>query len=76
MDRRDDSFDRDIGDLEPADLDLEDAEGPLRSLHEDFSTETLIAAYHSIAASWNAESLTVGQGIPNLLPRASQRALD
>jgi hypothetical protein len=36
-------------------------------LNKDFSTETLIAVYHSVAMSWRKESLIAGQRIPTLL---------
>ncbi|KAH6691787.1 hypothetical protein BKA61DRAFT_742494 [Leptodontidium sp. MPI-SDFR-AT-0119] len=71
VDRPDDSFDRDIDDAVPADMDLNTDE-PLDTVNEDFSTETLIAAYYSIAMSWRKESLVAGQRIPTLLSRASQ----
>src|SRR6266516_7352760 len=48
MEMSQDSFDRDVDDIDPTSLDL-DVEEPLHSLHENFSTESFIAAYHSIA---------------------------
>ena len=59
----------------PTDLDLFDSEVALDTLLEDFSTETLIAAYHSIARSWNKESLNAGQRIPTLLSGMAQTPL-
>jgi hypothetical protein len=53
------SFDRDIDSEVRADLDLDD-EDPLDALQEDFSTETIIAAYHSVAMSWCKQSLLAG----------------
>lgn len=52
MDGSQNSFTRDLDVEAPADLDLFDDEEALDTLQEDFSTETLIAAYHSVATSW------------------------
>jgi hypothetical protein len=65
------SFDRDLDGEVPGDLELDD-EDSLNTLQEDFSTETLIAAYHSVAMSWCNESLLAGQRIPTLLSGATQ----
>jgi hypothetical protein len=56
----------------PADLDLFDGEEALDTLLEDFSTEALIAAYHSVARSWYKESLIAGQRIPTLVSGVAQ----
>jgi len=66
-----DFFDHDIDDVDPAGLDL-DTEEPPHSLGESFSTESLIAAYHSIATSWRKESIITGQRIPTLLSGISR----
>jgi hypothetical protein len=66
-----DSFDCDIDDVDPTNLDL-DTEEPLNSLDENFSTESLIAAYHSIAISWHKESIAAGRRIPTLLSGTSR----
>lgn len=71
MNRPDDSFYCDVDDVVPGDMDL-DAEEPLDTVNENFSTETLIAAYHSITMSWRKESLIAGQRIATLSSRASQ----
>jgi hypothetical protein len=52
MDGSQSSFTPDLDSEVPADLDLFDGEEALDTLLEDFSTETLIAAYHSVARSW------------------------
>jgi hypothetical protein len=56
--------------VDPTNLDL-DTEEPLNSLDENFSTESLIAVYHSIAISWHKESIAAGQRIPTLLSGTS-----
>lgn len=66
-----DFFDYDIGNIEPANLDS-DAEEPLNSLHQEFSTKSLITAYHSTVVSWHKEGLATSERIPSLLPRTSQ----
>jgi hypothetical protein len=71
VNRSHNSSDGDLDDEVPADLDLDDEE-PLDTLKEYFSTETLIAAYHSVAMSWCKESLIAGQRIPTLLSGATQ----
>jgi hypothetical protein len=71
MNRPDNSFDRDVDNAVPANVDL-DAEEPLDAVNEFFSTKALITAYHSITMSWRKESLVAGQRIPALLSRASQ----
>ena len=60
-------FTQDLNGEMPANLDLSDGEDALDTLLEDFTTETLIAAYHSVARSWYKESLISGQRIPTLL---------
>jgi hypothetical protein len=66
-----DSPDRDIDNMDPTNLDLE-TEEPLNSLDENFSTESLIAVYYSIAISWYKESIAAGQRIPTLLSGTSR----
>jgi hypothetical protein len=61
-----DSFDREVDDVDFAILDA-DPEHSSCSLHEELSTESLIAAYHSIALSWHKESLIAAQRIPHIL---------
>ena len=41
-------------------------------MHEGFSTESLITAFHSIAISWHKEGLAAGKRIPSLLPGTSR----
>ena len=65
MDKSQDSFDRDVEEIEPPNLDSDNEEAQ-NSLDEDFSAESLIAAYHSVARSWYKESLIAGQRIPTL----------
>jgi hypothetical protein len=60
-----DALDHDIDDMESANLDL-DAEDTLSSLQQEFTTETLISAYHSIATSWHKERSTTSKRIPSL----------
>jgi hypothetical protein len=75
MNGSEDTFNHDLDDEGAADLDF-DVAGPLDTLNEDFSIETLIAAYHSVAMSWRKESLIAGQRIPTLLSGTTQaRAL-
>jgi hypothetical protein len=70
MNRSKDTFNHDLDDEAADDLDF-DVEEPLDTLNEDFTTETLIAAYHSVAMSWYKESLTARQRIPALLSSAT-----
>ena len=65
----DDSFDRDVDELEPANFDSggEDGEEFFHLQDENFNAETLIAAYHSISKSWDRETLVTGRRIPTLL---------
>jgi hypothetical protein len=65
-----DSFNRDLCDKVPAELHSDD-EDPLGTLKEDLTTETLIAAYNSVALSWRKESLITGRRIPALLSGAT-----
>ena len=75
INKSEDTFHHNLNNKIPADLDY-DVEEPLDTLNEDLSTETLIAAYHSIAMSWRKESLIAGQRIPTLLAGTTQaRAL-
>jgi hypothetical protein len=69
-----DSFDHDIDDIDPANIeDIDaDADDPLRPLDDEFSTETLIAGYSFISTSLHKEVLAVGERIPSLLLRSSQ----
>jgi len=71
MNGSEDTFDHDLHDEVAADLDF-DVEEPLDALNEDFSTETLITAYHSVVLSWRKESLIAGQRIPTLLAGTTQ----
>jgi hypothetical protein len=71
MNTFEDTFDHSLDDEGAADLDF-DVEEPLDTLNEDFGTETLIAAYHSVAMSWRKESLISGQRIPTLLAGTTQ----
>jgi hypothetical protein len=75
MDRSQNSFTRDLDIEVPAVLDLFDGEESLEMLLDDFSTETLIAAYRSTARSRYKESLLAGQRIPALLSGAAQTPL-
>ena len=61
-----DFFDREIDDVDLAMLDS-NPEDSSYSLHEELTSESLIAAYHSIALSWHKESLIAAQRIPNIL---------
>ena len=63
--RSQDYAEHSIDDVVPDDLDL-DTEECLNSLHEEYSSESLIAAYHSIATSWHREVIDVGKNIPSL----------
>ena len=60
----DDSFDRDVDELDVQDLDLEDEDGAVRN--DDIDIETLIAAYHSIRNRWHREALLSADRIPAL----------
>jgi len=71
MNTSEDIFDHDLNDEVAADILDFDVEEPLDTLNEDFTTETLIAAYHTVAMSWYKESLTAGQRIPALLSSAT-----
>jgi hypothetical protein len=75
MDRSQNSSTRDLDIEVPADLDLFDSEESLEILLDDFSTESLIAAYRSTTTSWYKESLLAGQRIPALLSGAAQTPL-
>ncbi|KAH9203038.1 hypothetical protein DL95DRAFT_180650, partial [Leptodontidium sp. 2 PMI_412] len=66
MNTFEDTFDHNLDGEVATDLDF-GVEEPLDTLNEDFSTETLIAAYHSVALSWQKESLVAAQRIPTLL---------
>ena len=63
--RPNDSFNHDIDDIEPVNLDLND-EGSYNPMDEEFNAETLMAAYHSIATSWDKERFNIGRHIPIL----------
>jgi hypothetical protein len=69
--QHDDSLDYDIGNVELVDPDS-DSEEALIPVDEDFNAETLIAAYHSIAKSWNTERLIIAQRVPAVLPRTTR----
>ncbi|KAH9203041.1 hypothetical protein DL95DRAFT_399711, partial [Leptodontidium sp. 2 PMI_412] len=71
MNTFEDTFDHNLDDEIAANLDY-DVEEPLDTLNENFSTETLIAAYYSIAMSWRKESLVAGQRILTLLAGTTQ----
>jgi hypothetical protein len=71
MNTSEDIFDHDLNDEVAADILDFDVEEPFDTLNEDFTTETLIAAYHTVAMSWYKESLTAGQRIPALLSSAT-----
>lgn len=71
MNRSEDTIIHDFNNEIAANLDF-DVEEPLDTLNENFSTETLIAAYRSVAMSWYKESLIAGQHIPALLAGTSQ----
>jgi hypothetical protein len=73
MNRSEDTFIHGLDGNVPADLDSFDGEEALDTLLEDFSTETLIAAYHS--RSWYKESLIAGQRIPTLLSGVARTPL-
>ena len=60
----DDSFDRDVDELDVQDFDLEDEDGTVRN--DDVDVETLIAAYDSIRNRWNREALLSADRIPAL----------
>lgn len=58
-------FDRDIDELAISDFDS-DADDSLENLDETVSVETLIAAYHSVAKTWDHEMLATERRIPSL----------
>jgi hypothetical protein len=60
----DNSFDRDVDELDGQDFDLEDEDGTVRN--DDVDVETLIAAYDSIRNRWNREALLSADRIPAL----------
>jgi len=66
MNRSKDTSNYDLDDEGAADLDFNVKE-PLGMLNEEFSIETLIAAYYSVIMSWHKESLIAGQCISTLL---------
>ncbi|KAH6692767.1 hypothetical protein BKA61DRAFT_280774 [Leptodontidium sp. MPI-SDFR-AT-0119] len=66
MNTFEETFDHNLDGEVATDLDF-GVEEPLDTLNEDFSTETLIAAYHSVALSWQKESVVAAQRIPTLL---------
>ena len=63
-----DSIDHTIDDTYTDPVDSED---PANLLHQEFSLETLISAYHSIMMSWHKEGLATGKRIPSLQSRSS-----
>jgi hypothetical protein len=67
-----DPFDSDIDNIEAINLDL-DTKKTLHSLDKSFSTESLIAAYYSITASWCKERITAGQRIHTLLQSSNRQ---
>src|SRR5436190_15678137 len=64
------SFDRDIDNFDPGDIDSDNENPPIPLSHE-FSNESLISAYHTISTSWHKESLATSKHIPSLLPKSS-----
>jgi hypothetical protein len=62
-----DFFDQDINDVDFTNLDSDDED----SSPEELSSESLIAAYHSIAKSWQKECTIVANRVPNLLSAIS-----
>jgi hypothetical protein len=71
MHKSQDSYNRNVDEIQPANLDSDNEEAQ-NSLDEDFSTESLIVAYHSVPRSWYKESLIAGQRIPTLRSGTSQ----
>ena len=71
----DESLAYDIDNMEPAneDLDIEEAH---MLIDENLNAETLITAYHSIAKSWDTETLITAQRIPALLSETRSRKLE
>ena len=65
-----DDIDHDIDDMEPTTLDF-DIEVSRNSFPDEFSNESLITAYLSIARSCYQEGLNIGKHIPTLLSRRS-----
>jgi len=57
-----------IDNMIPTNMDF-DLDEPLISPPEEFTTETLITAYYSIARSWYRENQLIGKRIPILLSR-------
>src|SRR5439155_1725804 len=57
--------------IELANIDL-DAEVTPNSLQQEFTTEALMMAFHSITNSWQKERFTASKRIPSLLPTSSQ----
>src|SRR6266487_3765668 len=66
------SINYNVDKIESAKWDLDNKEAQESSLDESLSSESLIAAYHSIARSWYKESLITGQGIPTLQYKSRQ----
>lgn len=64
-----DSYDHDIGEVQPTDFYSDDEEGidPFHLQDETFKAETLIAAYDSILRIWEKELLATGRRIPPLV---------
>lgn len=52
-------------DMEPTDPDI-DTEGTANSLQPEFTTESLIMAYHSVTTSWHKEHFAESKRIPSL----------
>ena len=65
-----DDVDYDIDDVEAANFDL-DAEESQSSLQQEFTTEALILAYHSITTSWRKELLAASKRITSLSSRTN-----
>ncbi len=72
MNQSQDSINYNVDKIESAEWDLDNKEAQESSLDESLSSESLIAAYHSIARSWYKESLIARQGIPTLQCRSRQ----
>lgn len=68
-----DSYDHDIGEIQPTDFYSEDEEGfdPVHLQDETFKVETLIAAYDSILKIWQKEQFATGRRIPPLAHRTT-----
>ena len=66
-----DALGDDIDDIEPANFDF-NAEDTLSSSQQEFTTETLIRAYHSITRSWHKERFAESKRIPSLLSQTSR----